>query len=173
MTRSASVIVEDLFLTDNFLIKGRMPNKYQRLTKVLEDATEGFLHVLDASMISLQGHRVIRTPSVLVNPKELVLAHELVDVAGDNALRTLASGDDQKTSHIRAFYNGVVQLELSGKVEARAYEPAHNNNRRFFIMQDPVLRGLDLDENPEFAVLKSLSYVIVRKSKLAYIYDFS
>ena len=49
MTSSASVIVEDLFLTDNFLIKGRMPNKYQRLTKVLEDATEGFLHVLDAS----------------------------------------------------------------------------------------------------------------------------
>lgn len=172
MTSSASVIVEDLFLTDNFLIKGRMPNKYQRLTKVLEDTTEGFLQVLDASMISLQGHRVIRTPSVLVNPKELLLAHELVDVAGDNALRTLASGDD-KSNHIRAFYNGVVQLELSGRVEARAYEPAHNNGRRFFIMQDPVLRGLDLDANPELAVLKGLSYAIVRKSKLAYIYDFS
>ncbi len=172
MTNSASVIVEDLFLTDNFLVKGRMRNKYQRLTKVLEDASEGFLHVLDASMISLQGNRVIRTPSVQVNVEELVLAHELVDIAGDNILRTLAAGD-HKPNHIRALYSGVVKFELSGRIEARAYQPAHNNGRRFFIMEEPVLRGLDLDSTPELAVLKRLSYVIVRKSKLAYIYDFS
>ncbi|MHC4515602.1 MAG: hypothetical protein ACYTGW_00410 [Planctomycetota bacterium] len=172
MTQSATVIIEDLFLTGNFLIKGRMPHKYQRLTKLLEDTREGFLQVLDASMISLHGGQVIRTPSVMVNLAELVLAHELVDVAGDHALRTLAAGN-HKSNHIRAFYNGVLQLELTGRIEAGAYEPAHNNGRRFFIMLDPVLRGLDLDSNPEFAVLKGLSYAIVRKSKLAYIYDFS
>ncbi len=172
MTPDAPVIVEDLFLTDNFLIKGRVFYKYQRLTKVLEDTPEGFLQVLDATMITLRGGEVIRTPSVLVNPTEVVLAHELVDIAGDHALRTLATAT-QKSSSIRAFYNGELQLELSGRVEAGAYEPAHNNGRRFFIMLDPVLRGLDLDSNPEFAILKNLSYAIVRKSKLAYIYDFS
>ena len=40
-------------------------------------------------------------------------------------------------------------------------------------MQEPVLRGLDLVTRPDLAVLKGLSYVIVQKSKLAYIYDFS
>ncbi len=172
MTPDDPVIVEDLFLTDNFLIKGRVLYKYQRLTKVLEDTPEGFLQVLDASMIALRDNQVIRTPSVLVNPAEVVLAHELVDIAGDQALRTLATGA-HKSSSIRAFYNGVLQMELTGRIESGAYEPAHNNGRRFFIMLDPVLRGLDLDSNPEFGILKDLSYAIVRKSKLAYIYDFS
>ncbi len=171
MTNDAAVIVEDLFLTDAFLIKGRVANKYQRLVKVLEDGGDAFLEVHDASMISLRGTEVIRTPSVLVNPNELVLAHEFVDVAGDNALRGLAG--NQKPSRIRAFYNGPMQLELTGCVEARAYEPSHGDGKRFFIMQEPTLRGIDLDANAELSVLKDLSYAIVRKSKLAYIYDFS
>lgn len=172
MTKSsASMIVEDLFLTDTFLIKGRIANKYQRLAKMLEDFQSDFLQVENASMISLRGNEVIRTPSVLVNPKELILAHELVDMAGDSVFRSLAQ--NQKSTRIRAFYNGVVQLELTGKIEANAYEPNHNSGRRFFTMLEPVLRGLDLSRSKDLAVLDGLPYGIVQKSKLAYIYDFS
>ena len=38
-------------------------------------------------------------------------------------------------------------------------------------MQNPVLRGLEL-EHPELALLKKLDYAIVRKDKLAYLFDF-
>ena len=164
-------IVEDLFLTDAFLIKGRIANKYHRLTKVLEDAERTFLLIEDATMVSLRGPEVIRTPSVLVNRQEIIFAHELVDTASDDSLRRLAAND--KPVRIRAFYSGAIQFELGGKVEPQAYEPAHGGRKWYFIMQEPRIRGLNLEANDELKILRSLPYVIVRKSKLAYIYDFS
>lgn len=172
MSESPSqVIVEDLFLTDTFLIKGRLARKFQRLAKTLEDSVGGFLHIEDAAMVSLRSHEVIRTPRVLVNPTELILAHEFVDLGSDATYRRLA--DNHKATRVRAFYNGIVQLELQGRIEPGAYEPSHLSGRRYFAMEAPVLRGLDYEGNPELAILQGLSYAIVRKDKLAYVYDFS
>ena len=125
-------------------------------------------------MISLKGAEVIHTPRVLVNPKELILAHELVDFAGDPQQKQLANkepGEDKV--RIRAFYKGMVQIELSGNVDAQAYEPHHMSVRQYFTMDAPALRGLRFDEHPELAILQNLSYAIVRKDRLAYVYDFS
>jgi len=169
---SAAVIVEDLFLTESFLVKGRLARKYGRLTKMLEDNERSFLGIEDATMISLRGNEVIRTPSVLIHTKEIIFAHELVDIAGDNTLKKMAQTD--KNVRIRAFYNGAVQVELAGRVEPMAYETLPTaTTRRFFVMLEPVLRGLNIDGNPELRCLKGLPYAIVQKEKLAYIYDFS
>ena len=94
----------------------------------------------------------------------------------DSGLRTsLASqgklADNEKTIRIRAFYNGVVQLELSGRVEAQAYDPAHVNERSYFTMEQPVVRGLKLHTNTELKILEDLGYAIVRKDRMAYVYD--
>ena len=168
---ASPVFVEDLFLTDMFLVKGRLPNKNKRLTNLLEDYSRTFLQVLDATLVSLRNNNeVIRSPSVMVNIGEVILAHELVEVAGDETLRRLAIGQG-KSSRIRAFYNGVVQFELAGQIEAGAYESQPVVNRRWFIMQKPVVRGLDL-AHPELALLKNLDYAIVRRDRMAYVYDF-
>jgi hypothetical protein len=167
---TAPVFVEDLFLTDVFLIKGRLPNKSKRLTNVLEDYQRAFLQVQDATMVSLRSGEVIRTPTVMVNVAEVIFAHELVDVAGDETLRRLASGAE-KPVRIRAFYNGATQFEIAGQIEPGAYESAPLTGRKYFIMQKPVVRGLDLG-NPELALLKGLDYAIVRKDRMAYVYDF-
>ncbi len=167
----APVFVEDVFLTDAFLIKGRLSKKNKRLSNVLEDSTRTFLQIQDATMVSLRNGEVIRTPSVMVNFKEVILAHELVDVAGDEHLKRLALPN--KTVHIRAFYNGAVQFELAGNIEAGAYEQVTGmGGRRYFIMQKPTLRGLSL-EIRDLALLRGLEYAIVRKDKMAYVYDFS
>jgi hypothetical protein len=168
---STATFVEDVFVTDCFLIKGRLTNKFQRLTRMLEDYERSYLSVEDAVLASLRGPEVIRTPRVLVNQKEIVFAHELVDIAGDDGQRRLAAND--KSVRIRGFYNGSVQLELSGNVEPGAYEPGRGNRRNYFIMSEPVVRGVSFEDNPELAILRQLSYAIVRKDKLAYIYDFS
>jgi len=165
------VIVEDLFLTESFLIKGRLAHKHQRLTKVLEDTERTFLTIEDATMISLRGKEVIQTPSVMVNREEVIFAHELVDIASDSRMRQLA--EQQPRTKIRAFYSGAVQLELSGMVSPRSYEPTQGAGRWYFIMQDVRLRGLDVAGNEHLQSLRSLSYAIVRKSKIAYVYDFS
>ncbi|HLQ38087.1 MAG TPA: hypothetical protein VK348_09815 [Planctomycetota bacterium] len=166
----AQMFVEDLFLTDSFLVKGRMVNKIKRLTNLLEDHARTFLHVQDATMVSLRSSDVIRTPSVMINVREVICAHELVDVAGDEVLKKLAA--QNKTVRIRAFYNGAVQFEMSGNVEPEAYETGSTTNRKYFIMQKPVLRGLNL-ELADLRILKTLEYAIVRKDKMAYVYDFS
>jgi hypothetical protein len=167
---STPVFVEDVFLTDVFLIKGRLPNKTKRLTNLLEDFARTFLPVHDATLVSLRTREVIRTPTVMVNVSEVILAHELVDVAGDETLRRLASGGD-KRAKIRAFYNGAVQFEIAGQIEPGAYESQPLVNRRYFIMQKPLVRGIDL-QHPELAVLKALDYAILKKDRMAYVYDF-
>ena len=168
---TAPVFVEDLFLTDVFLIKGRLPNKSKRLTNLLEDYTRTFLPVQDATMVSLRSGEVIRTPTVMVNVHEVVFAHELVEVAGDETMRRLAGGSE-KTTRIRAFYNGATQFEIAGQIEPGAYESQPMTGRKYFILQKPVVRGLDL-AHPELALLKGLDYAILRKDRMAYVYDFS
>jgi len=164
----APVFVEDVFLTDSFLIKGRLANKTRRLTNQLEDHNRTFLTIQDATMVALRSVEVIRTPTVMVNVKEVICAHELLDVAGDEAMRRLAMPN--KVVRVRAFYNGAVQFELAGNVEPGAYEQ-QLSARKYFIMMKPTLRGLDLD-HPELELLKNLEYAIVRKDKMAYVYDF-
>ena len=164
------VFVEDLFLTDVFLIKGRLPNKSKRLTNLLEDYARTFLQVQDATMVSLRNNEVIRTPTVMVNVNEVIFAHELVEVAGDDGMRRLASSTEKPT-RIRAFYNGACQFELAGQIEPGAYESQPATGRKYFIMQKPLVRGLDLG-HPELALLKGLDYAIVRKDRMAYVYDF-
>ena len=166
---AAPVFVEDLFLTDVFLIKGRLQNKAKRLSNMFEDHRRSYLAVEDATLVSLRSNEVITTPKVMVNVGELVCAHELVDVAGDAAMRRLA--DNAKPSTIRAFYNGAVQFELGGQVEPGAYESDDVTGRRYFTMQAPRFRGIDTSQD-ELAVLEGLEYAIVRKDRMAYVYDF-
>jgi len=166
---AAPVFVEDLFLTDVFLIKGRLENKTKRLSNVLEDYQRSYLAVHDATLVSLRNNEVIKTPTVMVNTRELILAHELVEVAGDDALRRLAGND--KRNRIRAFYNGSVQFEIGGQIEPGAYESNQLTGRKYFNMQAPTVRGLDL-KHPELKILDGLPYAILRKDRMAYVYDF-
>ncbi len=167
---STPVFVEDLFLTDVFLIKGRLSHKPRRLSNLLEEHARSFLQVVEATMVSLRSREVIRTPSLMVNTREILLAHELVDFAGDAVQRRLAAGD-RKTTRVRAFYNGPVQFELAGRIEPGAYETSATQSRKYFIMEEPQFRGLDL-AHPDLALLASLDYAIVRRDRMAYVYDF-
>jgi hypothetical protein len=111
---------------------------------------------------------VIRTATVLINTSEILFAHELLDLGSDPAMRRIATkGQNIKA---RAFYNGALQFELAGMMEQGAYE-TQPTGRKYFIMQQPVLRGLDLS-HPELALLSRLDYAIVRKDRLAYLFDF-
>ena len=47
---AAPTFVEDLFLTDVFLIKGRLQNKTKRLSNMLEDHQRTYLTVEDATL---------------------------------------------------------------------------------------------------------------------------
>ncbi len=43
--------------------------------------------------------------------------------------------------------------------------------RKYFVMTGPIVRGLDLD-HAELKILKGLDYAILKKDRMAYVYDF-
>ena len=168
-----NVVVEDLLLTDAFLVKGRVEGKFSRLFKVLDNYDRDFLVVSSATMIDLVRGEVIRTPRVHVNINELLLAHEFVDGAGDYFQKSLsAESGKEKDVRVRAFYHGSLSLELAGRIRPGAYETG-GLDHPFFVMEECSVRGLDESLSPDLAILSQLPYAIVSSRKIAYLYDFS
>ena len=163
-------VVSDLFLTDAFLVKGTVAGKSTRISKFLDEYPRQFLAIHEATMVDLKSHQRIETPRVYVNLDEVVFAHEFLDIAGDFYQKTIAK--DREAVRIRAFYSGSVNFELAGRVRPKAYE-TDDVTKRFFVMEAPQIRGLDLEEDQDLAVLKNLPYIVVNKTRLAYIYDFN
>ena len=128
-------IVSDLLLTDAFLIKGQVENKYTRLSQLLDEYRKYFLVVRDATLVDLNTRDRITTPLLHVNVDEILLAHELIETAGDPLAARLA--DEVQTQRVRAFYTGNLNVEIAGDVRPGSYEADDRSTRRFFVMQRP------------------------------------
>jgi hypothetical protein len=163
-------LVEDLFLTDSFLIKGRLEAKHGRLSQALDGWRRGFVPVLDATLIDLRTRERFEAPRVAIAWKELILAHELIDTGSDHYRRQLIAARPRLP--IRAFVAGRLPLELSGDAEPQAYDQG-GLFKRCFILHQPRLRGLDCEKDVELRCLAQMSYAIVLKERLSYVYDFS
>lgn len=164
-------IVSDLFLTDSFLIKGEVENKYTRLSQILDEHRRYFIKVRNATLIDLNTCDRISTPLLHMNMDEILVAHEFLDTAGDMAQADLYR--NQKLQRIRVFFTGMLNLEVAGETRPGAYEVSDAATRRFFVMRNPVVRGFKTHGDKELGKLLGLSYLIVNKSRLSYIYDFN
>lgn len=165
-------LTTDLLLTDAFLIKGTVENKYARLQQVLDEHRRYFLKVRDATLIDLKTRERIQTPLLHVNLDEILVAHELLDEAGDNYMRTLQK--QQVAPHrVRVFYTGNLNIEIGGYIRPNSYETDDHSTRRFFVLRKPKVRGFQDHGDPDLKLLADLSYLILNKPRLSYIYDFN
>lgn len=164
-------IVSDLLLTDSFLIKGNIENKYTRLSQVLDETRRYFLKVRDATLVDLNSCERINTPLLHVNVDEILLAHEFLDSGGDPTQRDLAK--NQSLHRVRVFYTGTLNVELGGEVRPGSYEADDRTSRRFFTMRNPVLRGFQDKGDQDLKLLNKLPYAILNKLRLSYVYDFN
>ncbi len=165
-------IVSDLILTDAFMIKGQVENKYTRLSQLLDEYRKFFIRVKDATLIDLNSRDRIHTPLLHVNVDEILLAHELIETAGDPHAARLAA-DGIKYQRVRVFYTGNLNIELAGLVRPGSYEADDRSTRRFFVMRKPDVRGMKIDGDRDLELLKGLSYAILNKTRLSYVYDFN
>jgi len=165
-------IVSDLILTDAFLIKGQVENKYTRLSQLLDEYRKFFIRIRDATLIDLNSRDRIHTPLLHINLDEVLLAHELIETAGDPHAAKLAT-DGVQYQRVRAFYTGNLNVEIAGQVRPKSYEVDDRSTRRFFVMRSPEVRGMKLDGDRDLELLKGLSYAILNKTRLSYIYDFN
>ena len=164
-------IVSDLFLTDSFLIKGEVQNKYARLSNLLDEHRRYFLKVRNATLVDLNTCDRITTPVLHVNLDEILLAHEFLDTASDPRQAELFK--DQKLNKVRLFFTGHLNVEVGGEVRPSSYEVDDRATRRFFVMRNPALRGFNTREDKDLGLLSRMSYVIINKTRLSYVYDFN
>ncbi len=163
-------IVSDLFLTDSFLIKGQVENKHARLSQLLDGHRKVFLKVRDATLVDLFSRDRIQTPLLHVNLNQILLAHELIETAGDPTARLLST--DTELQRVRTFYTGNLNVEIAGDVRPGAYE-MDDPTKRFFVMRKPEVRGMDFSGDNDLELLKDLPYAILNKGRLSYVYDFN
>jgi len=166
-------IVSDVLLTDSFLIKGQVENKYARLSQMLDECRRYFIKVRDATLIDLSSRERIQTPLVHVNLDEILVAHEFLDSTTDARLAKIATEEGMKQNRVRVFYTGNLNVEVAGNVRPGSYEADDKRTRRFFVMTQPEVRGMNLDGDRDLETLKKLDWVILNKTRLSYIYDFS
>lgn len=164
-------IVSDLILTDSFLIKGEIEHKYARLSQVLDEYRRFFLRVRNATLVDLNTCDRIQTPLLHVNMDEILMAHEFLDTGGDPNKAELYRG--QKFNSVRVFFTGHLNIEVGGEVRPGSYEVDDRATRRFFVIKNPVMRGFNPREDPDLKLLAKLSYAVVNKTRLSYIYDFN
>ncbi len=166
-------IVSDLFLTDAFLIKGNVENKYTRLSKLLDEHRKYFLRIRDVTLIDLNSRERINTPLLHMNVDEILLAHEFLDEAGDGMRPNMARDQGETLQKVRTFYTGNLNIEVAGDVRPGSYEVSDKATRRFFVMRAPKLRGFKDHGDKELSALANLPYVIMNKERLSYVYDFN
>ncbi|MFT7670271.1 MAG: hypothetical protein ACI8X5_002979 [Planctomycetota bacterium] len=164
-------IVSDLLLTDSFLIKGNVENKYTRLSQILDENRKYFLKVRDATLIDLKTCERIKTPLLHVNLDEILMAHELLDEAGDHHMKV--ETPQEELHRVRVFYTGMLNVEVAGYVRPGAYEADDHLSRRFFVLRQPSVRGFKDHGDQDLKLLDSLGYLIMNKTRLSYIYDFN
>jgi len=164
-------IVSDLFLTDSFLIKGQVENKYTRLSQLLDEYRKYFLRIRNATLVDLGTRDRIQTPLLHINVDEILMAHEFLDNAGDPFAAQLAQKD---VSHrVRVFYTGNLNVEIAGNIRPGCYEADDRSTRRFFVMTEPEVRGLKFKGDKDLNLLKDMPYAILNKTRLSYVYDFN
>jgi hypothetical protein len=156
-------LCSDLFLTDAFLIKGNVENEHRKY----------FLRIRDVTLIDLNSRERIQTPLLHMNVEEVLAAHEFLDEAGDGARRELARDHEGDLQKVRVFYTGNLNIEVAGEIRPRAYEISDKATRRFFVMTSSKVRGFQHHDDPDLRQLVDLSYLIVNKERLSYIYDFN
>ena len=79
----------------------------------------------------------------------------------------------QKFNNVRVFFTGHLNVEVGGEVRPGSYEVDDRATRRFFVIKNPVLRGFNPRDDADLKLLSKLSYAIVNKTRLSYIYDFN
>lgn len=166
-------LTSDLFLTDAFLIKGNVENKYTRLSKLLDEHRKVFIRMRDVTLIDLNSCDRINTPLLHMNVDEVLMAHEYLDEAGDTSRAELARDQEETLQKVRVFYTGSLNVEIAGQIQPQAYEVSDKSARRFFVMREPRLRGFKDQSDPELQQLLDLPYAILNKTRLSYIYDFN
>ena len=161
-------IVKDILLTDCFLVKCFIDTGAWRLSDFLEKPERTYIPAANVTMIDLEEGKEVSAPEVLIRRDEIIVAHELLDFSQDRNLRNLA---DPKffSQAVDLYHTGGVGIEIHGNMQPGAFEGLERE-KAFFVLLDVTIHGLDEEVSPTFGILSSLTYAIVNRERIGYIF---
>jgi hypothetical protein len=162
------IYLNDLLLTEAFLIKGHINTANQRLSTFLNNFARCFLEIDNATVNDYVQDTNFHAPRILMRVEEILMAYELEEI-GDEGLRHLA-GQDRDYTPVVIQFGGDSRLQLQGRLSRRAMERDSAGHHDFLVVVEPKLTGT---KGKSLDVFENLPYLIANRSRIAFIRERS
>ncbi len=163
-------IVNHLFLTPRFLVKGNVRTGDLRLSAFLNSVRRPMLSVESVTFVEFEkGDRIVARSAAL-RLADLLLAYEVIDLSGDPLRKRLAQPDPSEFRMVSAYFRAPSPLEIVGRVRRDLLDAPPGDD--FFVMMEPILRGLAEKISSDFEALKNLPYAIVNRAQLHCLFEY-
>jgi len=157
-------IVNHLFMTQRFLVKGNVRTGDLRLSSFLNSARRPWLTIESASLIDLRHPDRVFTKAVTLRLADVIFAHEFLDLAGDPLRRSLALPEKNDFRMLSIYFRAPCRLEMLGRARHDAVEAGTGDD--FFVVMEPLLRGFDDKDGADAQALKNIPYAIVNRQQV-------
>jgi hypothetical protein len=163
-------IVNHLFLTPRFFVKGIVKTGELRLSSFLNSARRPLLQIEGVTFVDFElGDRIVARRATL-RLADVLLAYEFLDLAGDPLRKRLSQPEEQEFRMVSAYFRAPSRLEVLGRIRRDAFDATPGDD--FFVVMEPLLRGFADKSVAELEMLKSLPYAIVNRAQLHCFFEY-
>ena len=163
-------IVNHLFLTARFFVKGTVRTGDLRLSSFLNSVRRPLLQIDSVTFVDFDlGDRIVARRASL-RLSDVLLAFEFLDLAGDPLRKRLSQPEEQEFKMVSAYFRSPSKIEVLGRVRRNELDATPGED--FFVLREPLLRGLGEKATPELESLKNLPYAIVNRSQLHCFFEY-
>jgi hypothetical protein len=157
-------IVNHLFLTQRFLVKGNVRTGDLRLSSFLNSVRRPWLSIENATLIDLRLPDRVFAKTTTLRLADVILAHEFLDLAGDPLRRSLAVQEQNDFRMLSIYFRAPCRLEMLGRARHDAVDAGTGDE--FFVVMEPLLRGFDDKDAADVQALKNMNYAIVNRRQV-------
>ncbi|MSR45777.1 MAG: hypothetical protein EXS13_01700 [Planctomycetes bacterium] len=157
-------LVNHLFVTPRFVVKGTVRSGALRLSSFLNAARRPWLTIDEVTFTDLESGEKISARRATLRLADVLFAHEFLDLGGDPVRRKLAQSETPDFRMVSAWFRAPARLEIVGRARREALDPAATDD--FFVLLEPLLRGIVPSQAAALEPCKNLSYAIVQRSQL-------
>lgn len=157
-------IVNHLFVTARFVVKGSVRTGDLRLSSFLNAVRRPWLQVENVTFSDLASGEKVSAHRAMVRLADVLFAHEFLDLAGDPIRKQLAQAESPDFRMVSSWFRAPARFEMVGRVRREALDPSSSDE--FFVVLEPLLRGGADESARELEALKNLPYAIVQRAQL-------
>jgi hypothetical protein len=154
-----------LLATPRLLARGRVTPLSARLVDHLCGEPRAWFRVEDSEVTEVESGLTYQTPSLFLSTAHVVLAHEYVDLGGDQHLRHMFR--EKEAVRVRVLLDRLPGITLLGVMRngPMAWD------RRFVVIQEPRVEGDSARSGHLATAVNGLPYLLVNRDRIEALYE--